>query len=338
MLTAASLRLAVVGCGYITQAEHIPALLALQPELAVAATVDVDPVRAAAIGALFHAPNFNSLEAALEATAFDAVLIATPPATHSQLIAVAARAGKHILVEKPVAYALAEAREAIQVVDAAGVTCMVAYHRRYDDDCLKIKRLLQEGALGDVRAAASFCRLAFPSIYRSYAVVRPTPRTNRPQDLPPDWLAENSIHHINLLRFWLGEVTALHSAIYRADDHNLGIVTLSFGDVLASHHQLRGMECGETVSLYGTDATLHVELWYPHRPYAFPKVTLFRTKPHAERTELIQPRTSPYTNEIAHFASLLRGEVENRSTLADSYRDLEVLRDILAQARYVQTG
>jgi predicted dehydrogenase len=337
-MTGGSLKLAVVGCGYITQAEHVPALLALQPQVAVAATVDVDPAGAEAIGALFHAPSFTSLEAALDAAAFDAVLIATPPPTHVGLMAVAARAGKHILVEKPVAYSLAEARQAIEVVDAAGVTCMVGYHRRYDDDCLLVKRLLQEGALGEVRAATSFCQLTFPSIYRSYAAVRITPRPNRPQDLPPDWLAENSIHHINLMRFWLGDVTALHSGVYRANDHNLGIVTLSFGDVLASHHQLRGMECGETISLYGTDATLHVELWYPHRPYAFPKVTLFRAKPQAERTELIQPRTSPYTNEIAHFASLLRGEVENRSTLADSYRDLEILRDILAQASYVQTG
>ena len=108
-MTANLSKLAVVGCGYITQAEHVPALLALQPQVAVAATVDVDPAAAEAIGALFHAPSFTSLEAALDAAAFDAVLIATPPPTHTALIAVAAQAGKHILVEKPVAYSLAEA-------------------------------------------------------------------------------------------------------------------------------------------------------------------------------------------------------------------------------------
>jgi predicted dehydrogenase len=331
------LRIAAVGCGYIMQAEHVPGLLALQPEIVVAATVDAAPERARAIAALFQAPAFDSLDAALAGAAFDAVLIAAPAPAHAALIEAAARAGKHILVEKPIAYSLAEARAAIDAVETAGIVCMVAYHRRYDDDCLRVKRLLDDGALGEVRAAASFCRLVLPSVYRSYAPVAPAPRSNAPQDLPPDWLAENSVHHLNLLRFWLGEVSAIHGAVYRADDHDLGIVTLSFGNVLVSHHQFRGMECGETVSLYGTAATLHVELWYPHRPYAFPRLTLFRAGPPAERTELIAARASPYTNEIAHFAALLRGEAENRSTLADSYRDLELLRDILARATYTHT-
>lgn len=331
-MIASPLSIAVVGCGYITQAEHVPALLALQPEVAVAATIDPDHGRAAAVGAVFRAPSFTSFESALAACRFDAVLIATPAPTHVDLIAAAAKAGKHILVEKPIAYSLAEARQAMEIVDRAGVHCLVAYHRRYDDDCLKVRDMIAGGELGEIRAASSFCRLAMPSHYRGYTEIRPGAVAPR-QDLPSDWLAENSIHHLNLMRFWLGDVSAVHNATYRASDHNLGIVTLSFGDVIASHHQLRGMECAEEISVYGSEATVHVDLWYPHRPYRFPRITVFSASA-GTRTELIRARVNPYTNEIRHFTDLLAGKAENRSTLADSYRDLEVLVSILDAAVY----
>jgi predicted dehydrogenase len=330
------LRLALVGCGYIAQAEHIPALLGLAPEISVVATVDPDESCAAAAAAPFHAASFLDLAHALDSAKFDAVLIATPAPTHARLVRLAARSGKHVLLEKPIAYDLAEARQTIEAVRASGVTCMVAYHRRYDDDCLRVKGLIDEGALGDPRAAVSLCRLVFPSFYRAYAPV-PTKGEAVVQDLPSDWLAENSIHHINLLRWWLGDVTAIHSATYRERDHNLGILSLSFGDTLVSHHQLRGMECGEEISIYGTEATLSCELWYPHRPYSHPRVSLFRKEP-ASRTELIQARRNPYANEIAHFARLIAGEAENRSTLEDSYRDLEILRDVLDVAVYTHAS
>jgi predicted dehydrogenase len=335
-MAQAPIPIAVIGCGYITQAEHVPALLAALPDIRVAAAVDPDLARASAVAGPFGAPAFASLGAALEAAEFDAVLIATPPPSHLALVTAAAAAGKHILLEKPVAYSLAEARQAVAAVARHGVHCMVAYHRRYDDDCREARRLLQAGAIGTPRAAVSQCRLSFPSIYRAYAPVAKAPRdASLPaQDLGADWLAENTIHHINLLRFWLGEVTAVHAAVYRATDHNLGIVTLSFGAVLASHHQLRGMECGETVSLYGDAGALHLDLWYPHRPYAFPRLTLFE-RDAATRREIIRPRASPYTNELLAFLRLLRDGTGNDSTLADSLRDLEVLVRIRETATYL---
>jgi predicted dehydrogenase len=336
-MKADQLSIAIVGCGYITQAEHVPALLTALPEVSVAATVDKRVERAAAVARPFGAPSFNSLADALRAACFDAVLIATPGPTHPALIAEAAAAGRHILVEKPVAYDRTAAREALRAVEAGGVRCMVAYHRRYDDDCREARRLLAEGAIGTPRAAVSQCRLALPSIYRAYAPApKEPPASAAPvHELAADWLTENSIHHVNLLRFWLGEVTRIHSAVYRRRDHNLGAVTLSCGEVLVSHHQLRGMECGETVSVYGDGGALHLDLWYPHRPYAFPRIVLF-DRAQQTRREIIRPRASPYTNALMAFARHLRGEDDNESTLADSLRDLDVLVGIRDAAIYLE--
>ena len=51
----------------------------------------------------------------------------------------------------------------------------------------------------------------------------------------------------------------MHAAVYAEPDHNLGALTLGFGEVLVSHHQLRGMECGETISVYGEAGALHLD-------------------------------------------------------------------------------
>jgi predicted dehydrogenase len=329
------IRLIMVGCGYISQSEHVPSLLSLQPEIVVEATVDPVMGRAIAVAAPFKAKAFSSLKDAFSSVESDAVIILTPAPTHSALVCEAAAMGKPILLEKPLAYSLQEARQAIKAVGDAGVKCMLAYHRRYDDDCLRVRELLAGGAIGRIRAAVSLCKLVFPSYYRRYAEVVPPRFGPTGQDLPSDWLTENSIHHINLLRFWLGDVVHVHSALYRERDHNLGIVTLEFPNgILASHHQLRGMDCGEEITIYGESGNIKIDLWYPHRPYTFPRITQFTVQPPS-RQEIVLPRTSPYTNEIGHFVKYIRGESDTRSDMADSYRDLEVMKEIIEKAAYI---
>lgn len=331
------IRIALVGCGYITQAEHVPALLTALPEVMVVATVDPDAARAEAVARPFGAASFASLAAALAATpACDAVLIATPAPTHLALVREAAQAGCHILLEKPLAYSHAEAVEAIRCIEAAGVRCMMGYHRRHDDDCLEVKRLIESGALGRPRAAISQCRLAYPSVYRAYAPV-PSGGAGRapaaPQDLAHDWLTENSIHHLNLLRFWLGEPTAVHAATYATPRHELGAVTLSFGETLVTHHQLKGLECGETISLYGEAGAIHLDLAYPHRPYAAPRLVVF-DRAEGARRDMLRRRGNPYTNQLLHFLKLVDGAAENPAPPDDALRDIELLVRIRAVASY----
>ncbi len=333
---ASPLKVALVGCGYIAQAAHVPALLDLTGEIEVVATVDHVLARAAALGAVFGVPSFASLADAVSAREFAAVIVCTPGSTHPALIEAAAAAGKAVLVEKPLGYHLAKVRTAIAAAERAGVKCMVGYQRRYDNDCLRVKQLIADGAIGDVRAAVSRCQLALQPQFRQYGETGPGVAITADQDLPADWLMENSIHHVNLLRFWLGDVTRIHSAVYRARDHNLGILTLEFpGFVLASHHQLRGMDANEEITLYGTKGNLHLELWYPHRPYHFPRLIHFTLDPPA-RAEVLVPRTSPYENEIKHFIRYVRGEADTASPLRDAYRDLEILSAVLEKAVYLE--
>ena len=81
----------------------------------------------------------------------DAVYIATPPSSHKQYTLMAARTGKPVYVEKPMALNFAECQEMIAACKTAGVPLFVAYYRRALPRFLKIKELIDSGAIGQVR-------------------------------------------------------------------------------------------------------------------------------------------------------------------------------------------
>lgn len=81
----------------------------------------------------------------------NAIYIATPPGAHKEYTIKAAKAGKPVYVEKPMALNEAECQEMITACKEAGVPLFVAYYRRAQPKFLKIKELLENGAVGDVR-------------------------------------------------------------------------------------------------------------------------------------------------------------------------------------------
>ncbi|HVS99990.1 MAG TPA: Gfo/Idh/MocA family oxidoreductase, partial [Solirubrobacterales bacterium] len=96
------LKVAIVGCGYIAQAEHIPNWRQT-PGAEIVALVDERADLAAEVGGAFGLPTFASLSQALERADIDAVHVSTSLPSHVPLAVQAASAGKHVLVEKPLA-------------------------------------------------------------------------------------------------------------------------------------------------------------------------------------------------------------------------------------------
>jgi len=80
----------------------------------------------------------------------DAVALATPVSTHHRLAVTALEAGKHVFIEKPLSASTFEARDLIQRADAASLALMPGHTFLYSPPVLKIKELLDAGALGDV--------------------------------------------------------------------------------------------------------------------------------------------------------------------------------------------
>src|SRR5579875_2291846 len=141
------IKVGMIGCGEIAQWMHLPFLTEL-PGFQVTALCDISPVVLEHVGARFGVERrFTDVDALLEHGDVDAVVIATP--IHSDPAIAAARAGKHVLVEKPMAFNLEEAEAMVAAAEEAGVVLMVAYMKRYDPGYLYGQRLMRE--MRDVR-------------------------------------------------------------------------------------------------------------------------------------------------------------------------------------------
>ena len=144
---------------------HARGLLDLADEVEVAGAFSPTEARRAAFGARFPFPLTGDLDALLADPALDAVMILTPPATHGALVARAAAAGKHILLEKPLEVSTARAEALVAAAERAGVTLAVVLQHRFRPAAERLRALLAEAALGEVVGCSTTIRLWRPQAY-----------------------------------------------------------------------------------------------------------------------------------------------------------------------------
>jgi predicted dehydrogenase len=121
----------VIGCGLIAQVMHLHYLRELADRFEIAALCDVSEELSRACASDYGVPHTFTRWQDLIASPLDAVLILTS-GSHAPIAIAAADAGKHMLIEKPMCFSVAEGHEMIAAADRAGVTLMVGYNKRYD--------------------------------------------------------------------------------------------------------------------------------------------------------------------------------------------------------------
>lgn len=140
------LRIALVGCGGIGVVNA--AAIAGSSSVELAACMDTNRSLAEELGRKYAVPGTDSLEAVLRDSTIDAVFIATPHHLHAPLASRAGRAGKHILVEKPLAISMEEADEMIASAQTNRVVLRTFLSRKYKLPFLVARRLVEHDALG----------------------------------------------------------------------------------------------------------------------------------------------------------------------------------------------
>jgi predicted dehydrogenase len=141
------IRVGVLGVGY-WGSKHLRVLRATPGVTRVVAIDARLPLLSGMAHLLATGEGFTSLEAALPH--IDAVVVATPPASHVPLGLAAIRAGKHVLIEKPLATTSAGARELIEAAKVAGVTLMVGHTFEFNGAVWMLRELVQSRELGDL--------------------------------------------------------------------------------------------------------------------------------------------------------------------------------------------
>lgn len=125
--------------------------LALHPRLDLAAAVDTRPSARDRFTADFGGTAHDSVEAMCADPELDAIYVATPHQFHADHAEIAARAGKHILVEKPMALTIEDCTRMIDAADAAGVCLLVGHSHSFDAPVAEARRLIASGAYGAPR-------------------------------------------------------------------------------------------------------------------------------------------------------------------------------------------
>nr|WP_320038098.1 Gfo/Idh/MocA family oxidoreductase [uncultured Bacteroides sp.] len=139
-----------IGCGNVTEKKSGPAFKKIEGSTVVAVmSRDEEKAKNYAEKRGIKKWYTDAMEL-IEDPEVDAVYIATPPSSHATYAIMAMKAGKPVYIEKPMASSYEECTRINRISQETGVPCFVAYYRRYLPYFIKVKELIQEGAIGNV--------------------------------------------------------------------------------------------------------------------------------------------------------------------------------------------
>lgn len=241
--------LAIVGAGWAgsRHAEAISELDNVDPRIKVAAFVDNDTEHLQKTASKFDVPTtYSTLDAALDDPNVDAIDIATPHALHEPMTIQAVEAGKHVIVEKPMAMNVDEATHMIDAAESNGVRLFVAANQSYEPYIEFLRRVVETGTpIGSITTASVA------------AGFRPRGRYGYPGRR--EWLAEpnmggtgswmlHGIHTIAGVRQVFGDVKRVY-----VQEHKTG--TFRRSDLEGTMSALLTVESGVNVSVVQSPET-----------------------------------------------------------------------------------
>jgi predicted dehydrogenase len=245
-------RVAFVGCGWVTEYRHLPALRRL-PNAEVVALADVDQRRLSTVADRFGIRSRHTdYRRLLDDPAVEAVAVCTPLPSHAEIGLAALEAGKHLLMEKPLALSLADGDRLIERAAALRRTAMVGLNLRWHRLVRRARQIIQDGHLGSPMLASA--------VLASYHHTIPPWRGKRAEG--GGVLCEQAVHMYDLWRFILNsEVDEVFAAVTPgrvAEESAMVTARLMNGSLVTSHFSWgTGNVC--YLDIYGSRARLQLD-------------------------------------------------------------------------------
>jgi len=331
----------IVGTGVIA-AMHAAAVAAL-PRARLAAVTDVADGAAAAFAAARGCAAEPGLDQLLARPDVDVVCVCVPSGLHAEVGVRAARAGKHLVVEKPIDVTLAAADRLIEAARAAGVALTVISQHRFDPGLIELKRLLGDGALGRLVLAEASTKWYRTQAYYDSAAWRGT------WAMDGGSLMNQGIHYVDLLRWCMGpvaEVTAVcatQAHQVEVEDTALALVRFAsgaVGTIMSTTAAYPGFP--QRLEITGTGGTVIVEDGRITRRALTgqddhgPGGTGEASTGEASAGAAADPAAIEVASHAAQIADLLAAVEEGRAPAVDGQagRDaLEIVRAVYESAR-----
>ncbi|MFG6447167.1 Gfo/Idh/MocA family protein [Roseateles sp. BYS180W] len=198
------LRFALVGCGRIAR-NHVEALQRHAPAAQLVALCDTQPQALAEFQALTGAPGYSSLQALLAQADVDVVVLATPSGLHAQQAIECARAGRHVLTEKPMATKFEDGQAMVRACREAGVKLFVVKQNRLNATVQLVKRAIDQGRFGRIFMSTVNVFWTRPQSYYDAA------RWRGRWDMDGGAFMNQASHYVDLLDWLVGPVDNVHA-------------------------------------------------------------------------------------------------------------------------------
>ncbi|MBA2377532.1 MAG: Gfo/Idh/MocA family protein [Rubrobacteraceae bacterium] len=318
------MRVGLVGAGFIG-AVHLNAYANI-PEAEVVGVADFDPEAAAAGAVLVGARPYSSYAEFVASEEVDVVDVCLPTSHHREVALAAARDGKHVILEKPIAGSVAEAEEILAAFEGDGPRLLVGHVVRYFPEYVRIKAMVESGELGEIGVAR-------------------TSRRSPMLDGWNDWYADRRksggvlvdllIHDFDFLRWSLGEVERVCARGTAGREYNrldYALATLRFASGAIAHVEghwgYPAPFCYE-IEVAGSRAMVAVD------SADRPSVELLGEQSGSGESLDVAVGKSPFESELSDFIRCLKTGEEPRVSGRDA---VEALRVSLAAAESIETG
>ena len=272
----------------------------------------------------------DSYEALLADAEVDAVYIPLPNHLHHEWTIAAARAGKHVLCEKPLALTSTDAEEMVEACERAGVRLMEAFMYRLHPSWVVVRQLIASGRIGRLQTVQSW-----------FSYYNDDPKNIRNiAEAGGGALMDIGCYTINLSRMLFGaEPERVEAAILRDPDMEVDVLTSGLlvfpGGGTATFTVSTRSESDQRVHIYGTEGRISIGIPFnipPDRPTQI-FVTQGGDPPVAPNTETITfPTADPYTVETEAFAAAILDATPTPTPPADAVANMRVIEAILAAA------
>ena len=217
-------RIALVGCGRISK-NHFEAIEKVDG-LELVAVSDTVAERAAQAGAQWGVPHFTAYEKMLKDAKADVITIATPSGLHAEQGVAAAQAGKHVVMEKPMAISLTGADALVHACDKAGVQLFVVKQNRLNAPIQLLKRAIDRDRFGRIYMASCTVHWARPQEYYDQAPWRGT------WEFDGGAFMNQASHYVDLIQWLMGPVESVMAKTAtlarRIETEDSGVAILKF--------------------------------------------------------------------------------------------------------------
>jgi predicted dehydrogenase len=324
------IRYAVVGLGYISQIAVLPAFAHAAKNSELVALVSDDPEKLKKLGRKYRVKrlhHYDEYDALLSSGEVDAVYLGLPNHLHHEYTLRAARAGIHVLCEKPMAVTVEECEDMIRACQANDVKLMIAYRLHFEEANLKAIEIVNSGRIGEPRI--------FNSVFTNQ-VEKGNIRLRR--ESGGGTLYDIGIYCINAARYLFRsepievfaktanngeerfeEVEEMTSAIMYFPGERLANFTCSFGAADASAYQV-----------IGTKGVLRVDPAYEFTSGLKHAITL-----NGKTRERTFPKRDQFGPELLYFSDCILKDKEPEPSGQEGINDVRIIR---ALYRSIETG